>query len=174
MTLLDDNTTPNQDSATSTLTENLESHPESSRRKRPLLPSNPSAHQDEKPSSAGSEDFASALESFTTESEEAAGDDKVLKGTVLKLTRHSRGGGHRRQVGGHAAPGRSAGSSRASPASSPATKSTSCATRAKPRKATSISRTRKRRSCAPGTRLRKPTTRRSPFRPRWSSASRAA
>ncbi len=32
------------------------------------------------------EDFASALESFTTESEEAEGDDRVIKGTVLKLT----------------------------------------------------------------------------------------
>src|SRR5207248_9531335 len=33
-----------------------------------------------------SEDFASALENFTTETEEAAGDDNVIKGTVLKLT----------------------------------------------------------------------------------------
>jgi len=32
------------------------------------------------------EDFASALENFTTESEEAEGDDRVIKGTVLKLT----------------------------------------------------------------------------------------
>src|SRR2546429_7031392 len=32
------------------------------------------------------EDFASALETFTTESEEAASEDNVLKGTVLKLT----------------------------------------------------------------------------------------
>jgi small subunit ribosomal protein S1 len=40
--------------------------------------------QDEKP--AG-EDFASALETFTTEAEEAAaGADRVIKGTVLKLT----------------------------------------------------------------------------------------
>ncbi len=33
-----------------------------------------------------SEDFASALESFTTETEEAEADDRVIKGTVLKLT----------------------------------------------------------------------------------------
>jgi small subunit ribosomal protein S1 len=33
-----------------------------------------------------SEDFASALESFTTETEEAETDDRVIKGTVLKLT----------------------------------------------------------------------------------------
>ena len=39
---------------------------------------------DEKPSTT--EDFASALESFTTESEEAAREDNVIKGTVLKIT----------------------------------------------------------------------------------------
>jgi small subunit ribosomal protein S1 len=39
---------------------------------------------DEKASTA--EDFASALESFTTESEEAAREDNVIKGTVLKIT----------------------------------------------------------------------------------------
>src|ERR1022692_4077751 len=32
------------------------------------------------------EDFSSALESFTTETEEAVGEDRVIKGTVLKLT----------------------------------------------------------------------------------------
>ena len=37
-------------------------------------------------SPATSEDFASALESFTTETEEAAREDNVIKGTVLKLT----------------------------------------------------------------------------------------
>src|SRR6478752_262201 len=39
---------------------------------------------EEKPSAT--EDFASALETFTTESEEAASEDNVLKGTVLKIT----------------------------------------------------------------------------------------
>jgi small subunit ribosomal protein S1 len=44
-------------------------------------------HQDDKPAmTASTEDFASALETFTTESEEAASEDNVLKGTVLKLT----------------------------------------------------------------------------------------
>jgi len=38
---------------------------------------------EEKPAS---DDFASALENFTTESEEAVGEDRVIKGTVLKLT----------------------------------------------------------------------------------------
>jgi small subunit ribosomal protein S1 len=32
------------------------------------------------------EDFASALENYTTETEEAVGEDRVIKGTVLKLT----------------------------------------------------------------------------------------
>src|SRR5260370_277936 len=41
---------------------------------------------DEKPAATASEDFASALETFTTEAEEAAGDDRIIKGTVLKLT----------------------------------------------------------------------------------------
>ena len=35
---------------------------------------------------AATDDFASALESFTTETEEAEGEDHVLKGTVVKLT----------------------------------------------------------------------------------------
>ncbi|PYX17967.1 MAG: 30S ribosomal protein S1 [Acidobacteria bacterium] len=44
-------------------------------------------HHDQKPATiATTEDFASALETFTTESEEAASEDNVLKGTVLKLT----------------------------------------------------------------------------------------
>src|SRR5882724_911319 len=35
---------------------------------------------------ATGEDFASALETFTTEAEEAVSEDRVIKGTVLKLT----------------------------------------------------------------------------------------
>ena len=35
---------------------------------------------------AAADDFASALESFTTETEEAEGEDHVIKGTVVKLT----------------------------------------------------------------------------------------
>jgi small subunit ribosomal protein S1 len=41
------------------------------------------ANADDKPAS---DDFAAALENFTTETEEAVSDDNVLKGTVLKLT----------------------------------------------------------------------------------------
>jgi small subunit ribosomal protein S1 len=43
-------------------------------------------HDDKPATTATTEDFASALETFTTESEEAASEDNVLKGTVLKLT----------------------------------------------------------------------------------------
>ncbi len=35
---------------------------------------------------ASAEDFASALETFTTEAQEAVSEDRVIKGTVLKLT----------------------------------------------------------------------------------------
>jgi small subunit ribosomal protein S1 len=43
--------------------------------------------QDERPPLiTTTEDFAAALETFTTESEEAAGEDNVVKGTVLKIT----------------------------------------------------------------------------------------
>src|SRR4051812_25371579 len=34
----------------------------------------------------GGDDFATALENFTTESEEGAGEDNVIHGTVVKLT----------------------------------------------------------------------------------------
>jgi small subunit ribosomal protein S1 len=40
----------------------------------------------ESSSAAASDDFATALENFTTESEEAAGEDNVIHGTVVKLT----------------------------------------------------------------------------------------
>ncbi len=97
MALFDDTTTHNSDStsavateteptaATSTLTEHNQatvatadsatSHPENA-------PHSASAGDDKH----ASEDFASALENFTTETEEAVGEDRVIKGTVLKLT----------------------------------------------------------------------------------------
>ena len=40
----------------------------------------------ETPAAAASDDFAAALENFTTETEESVGDDHVIKGTVVKLT----------------------------------------------------------------------------------------
>ena len=89
--MLDDNTTHNMDSTTSTLTEHSEaaqevSTAEVSTAEASIAETPQPAQPDEKPSSAVAEDFASALESFTTESEEAVREDKVLKGTVLKLT----------------------------------------------------------------------------------------
>jgi small subunit ribosomal protein S1 len=42
--------------------------------------------QPEKPAAVSGEDFASALETFTTEAQEAIGEDRVIRGTVLKLT----------------------------------------------------------------------------------------
>jgi small subunit ribosomal protein S1 len=83
--LFDDNNAHNSDSATS-----LIEHPEPSESSiHETSAPEPTAHlsesQDDK-QSAANEDFASALENFTTESEEAASDDNVIKGTVLKLT----------------------------------------------------------------------------------------
>jgi small subunit ribosomal protein S1 len=92
MTLFEDNNTHNLESATSTMQELAESpdaftpeaQPQQSASPQPLAETEP---KDEKPSSHSSEDFASALESFTTETEEAKMmEDHVIKGTVLKLT----------------------------------------------------------------------------------------
>ncbi|HEY7099748.1 MAG TPA: 30S ribosomal protein S1 [Terriglobales bacterium] len=89
MILPDDNTAHNLDSATST---SVAEHPAPSSEGSPLpeseaLESNQTmAAQDEKPTTNSSEDFAQALENFTTETEEISGDDNVIKGTVLKLT----------------------------------------------------------------------------------------
>jgi len=79
MTLFEDNTAPTLDSATSTMTER---NPETENAARP----EPVQSAEEKQSAASADDFASALESFTTETEEAIQEDHVIKGTVLKLT----------------------------------------------------------------------------------------
>jgi small subunit ribosomal protein S1 len=42
--------------------------------------------QDGPAATSAAEDFAAALESFTTETEEAVDEDKVIRGTVLKIT----------------------------------------------------------------------------------------
>ncbi|HEX4423998.1 MAG TPA: 30S ribosomal protein S1 [Terriglobales bacterium] len=83
--MFDDNNAHNSDSATS-----LIEHPEPTESSihetsTPEPTEHLSESQDDK-QSAANEDFASALENFTTESEEAASDDNVIKGTVLKLT----------------------------------------------------------------------------------------
>ncbi|HEX6504065.1 MAG TPA: 30S ribosomal protein S1 [Terriglobales bacterium] len=87
--MFDDNTARNLDFATTVedkpVTENAS---QESEQPQPVE----SAHAEaDKPTSSGpaaaTEDFASALETFTTEAEEAAsGDDHVIHGTVLKLT----------------------------------------------------------------------------------------
>ncbi|MBZ5570298.1 MAG: 30S ribosomal protein S1 [Acidobacteriia bacterium] len=84
MTLFDDNTAPTLESATSTLTEHrADPAPETDVAPQPQLVQ---PQEEKSASTPGADDFASALEIFTTETEEAASDDKVIKGTVLKLT----------------------------------------------------------------------------------------
>ncbi len=46
----------------------------------------PETSAPETPAPAASDDFAAALENFTTETEESVGEDHVIKGTVVKLT----------------------------------------------------------------------------------------
>jgi small subunit ribosomal protein S1 len=84
MTLFDDNIPHNPESSTSTMTEPIATSADDSTAEVLLEAS--TQRTDDKPASSGGDDFASALESFTTEAEEAKGEDKVLKGTVLKLT----------------------------------------------------------------------------------------
>ena len=88
----DDNTAHDLDSATSTSVaerpaDALEGSTETSvsSHQPPQHTSAESQRLDEKQPSS-TEDFASALENFTTESEEAAREDNVIKGTVLKIT----------------------------------------------------------------------------------------
>jgi len=79
--LFDETNTPYSDSSTTTLTE----QPTSETQTEQAKPVDQSEGEDAK-SSVGSDDFASALESFTTEAEETAGEDHLIHGTVLKLT----------------------------------------------------------------------------------------
>ncbi len=80
--MFDDNTARNLDFATTVedkpVAEASENQP----------PAERAAAEVEKPVAPppATEDFASALETFTTEAEEAASDDHVIHGTVLKLT----------------------------------------------------------------------------------------
>src|SRR5882762_7656862 len=82
MTLFDDIIVHNSDSTT------IVSEPEPATTEQHVATSDQheahSSHADEKP--AAGEDFASVLETFTTEAEESVGEDRVIKGTVLKLT----------------------------------------------------------------------------------------
>jgi small subunit ribosomal protein S1 len=84
--LFDDNTAHSLDSATTEVAEHAADSSEGSTlHSVPPQPTATSQPQDEKPPGS-SDDFAAALENFTTESEEAVSEDHVLKGTVLKLT----------------------------------------------------------------------------------------
>jgi small subunit ribosomal protein S1 len=83
--LFDDNSAHSLDSATTEVAEHpADSSEGSTLHSVPPQPTATSQPQEEKPGS--SDDFAAALENFTTESEEAVSEDHVLKGTVLKLT----------------------------------------------------------------------------------------
>jgi len=72
--LFDDTNNHYSDSSTSTLTEQQSTDAQTE---------HPADADEQKPAA---DDFASALESFTTESEELESDDHVLKVTVIKLT----------------------------------------------------------------------------------------
>ncbi len=98
MTLFDESTARNLEpmtNATETLTsgpavvENPEPQPESV--SQPEAVSQPDsvdlqASAPETAGAANSDDFAAALENFTTETEESVGEDHVIHGTVIKLT----------------------------------------------------------------------------------------
>src|SRR5262249_2904909 len=80
MTLFDETNTHYSDSETTTLTEQqptTEGQTEQSTVEQPFQ---------EEPRATAPDDFASALENFTTETEEAEGEDHVIRGTVVKLT----------------------------------------------------------------------------------------
>jgi small subunit ribosomal protein S1 len=89
MTLLDDNTAHHLDSSTSTsVAEQTQpaQNTEASSSEQPASQPAEMARPQEDSKSASTDDFAAALENYTSETEEAAGDDNVIKGTVLKLT----------------------------------------------------------------------------------------
>jgi small subunit ribosomal protein S1 len=98
MTLFDDTTTHHSDSATAVATEAEPTATETTSTEQgstdhAQAPVVAAASGDETPHPAApaddkhaGEDFASALENFTSETEEAVGEDRVIKGTVLKLT----------------------------------------------------------------------------------------
>jgi small subunit ribosomal protein S1 len=106
MTLYDDSTAHNSDSTTQTMTSAHDTHtggsavvdaPEPAQltpaeeasapdAEATSAPETPAASAPETSAPAASDDFAAALENFTTETEESVGDDHVIKGTVVKLT----------------------------------------------------------------------------------------
>ena len=103
MTLYDDKTIRNSDSTLETMTPEHESHnggsavldapetvqpsPAETQASAPDAVTHTAlAHTPEAPTAAANDDFAAALENYTSETEESVGDDHVIKGTVVKLT----------------------------------------------------------------------------------------
>jgi len=91
MTLFDDNNY--SDSSTTTLTEQQPDTASEHSEQESAAQPQPEAEHESQPQAQSQndeqkpvEDFAAALESFTTETEEATGEDHVIHGTVLKLT----------------------------------------------------------------------------------------
>jgi small subunit ribosomal protein S1 len=85
--LYDDNTAQNLES----MTQQTDSHnggPAVIDAPAPAQPTSaePQASAPETPAPSTPDDFAAALETFTTETEESVGEDHVIKGTVVKLT----------------------------------------------------------------------------------------
>src|SRR5207237_6766982 len=89
MILYDDTTAPHLDSAISVQSESEQSAASdagSADRVDAPHPTQPAQDEKPQPMTTSTEDFASALETFTTEVEEQqAGEDRALKVTVLKL-----------------------------------------------------------------------------------------
>jgi len=83
MILSDHNTSDNPNSTTSTMIEPA-AETQTITHSNDAPTSIPRPAPEEKPNVA--DDFASALENFTTESEETVGEDTVIRGTLLKLT----------------------------------------------------------------------------------------
>ncbi len=85
--MFEETTAPHSDSTSTVVTEPepnaTEQHASEENDSSDFAASDASSSEDK--GSAG-EDFASALETFTTEAEEAVSEDRVIKGTVLKLT----------------------------------------------------------------------------------------
>jgi small subunit ribosomal protein S1 len=86
MTLFDETNAPYSGSSTTTLTEQptTEQPTTEAQSEQQAAASEQAQAEEAKPVAA--DDFASALESFTTEAEETTGEDHVIKGTVLKLS----------------------------------------------------------------------------------------
>lgn len=84
--MFDDTIVHNSDSSSTVVAEAENPQHEAQQAAESAEAADPQANAEESHAAPSGEDFASALETFTTESEEAVTDDRVIKGTVLKLT----------------------------------------------------------------------------------------